>query len=69
MNAWLCDRCGATTKEDGGNLKEGSCPPDGWRQIHLPVRGSEGARSAHLGVICPDCDDSLYDWLVTGWQR
>jgi hypothetical protein len=55
----MCDRCQAVSRE--GDTDD---PPPNWRHALMPVRGSQGARSTRGVVICDDCDDSLYAWLV-----
>lgn len=60
MNAWMCDRCRKAST--AGDVDD---PPDGWRFLPLPVRGSGAARSTRDGVICSECDDSLYGWLIS----
>lgn len=57
---WQCDRCGRMN--NGGDIDD---PPEEWRQVTMPVRGSKGARSTTEAVICGDCDDALYRW----WTR
>lgn len=55
----MCDRCKATS--NAGDIDD---PPPNWRFTPMPVRGSQGARSTRDAVICDDCDDSLYRWMV-----
>jgi hypothetical protein len=57
VNAWMCGRCKTAT--NAGNVDD---PPENWRYIHQPIRGSQGARSRTQSVICDKCDDELYEW-------
>lgn len=58
-----CDRClsisdmGSITALNG----EEELPPD-WHYYEMPVRGSEGAKSRELSLICAICEDDLYHW-------
>lgn len=58
VNAWMCNRCGAVS--NAGDVDD---PPSDWVRRDVPVRGSKGARSSTVAVICDRCDDSLYEWL------
>lgn len=59
---WQCARCGATDS-GASNRREGQQPPQTWLRIYVPVRGSEGAKSHQMDVICDLCEDSLYEWF------
>jgi hypothetical protein len=56
---WQCDRCRAVS--GAGNEDD---PPDDWHRLDAPVRGSGGAKSTRVVVLCAECDDDLYRWFT-----